>query len=220
MTQLDETTSIETGDRAPASQEARRIPAQKRSQRKLEKVMEVATRLVIEGDPQAITTTTIAGAADISVGWIYRYFPDKEAIFDRILVESLERLDKRLAEVNFSLDVADWRTAVENGIETIVDFVADDAAFRKLWFSNVLTVKMVEANREHDTNLAKQLSASLPPIVDGASTRRATNVTEMFLGIIDKGVDLAFRTGDPRGDRRIVAEMKFAAVRYLESFLA
>jgi len=219
MTPSDPPTST-VAERTPAFTESRRIPSQARSRKRLDKVLEIATRLVIENDPQAVTTTTIAGAANISVGWIYRYFPDKEAIFDRILVEALERLDRRLAEVNFSLGVEDWRTAVETGVDVIVDFVAEDAAFRKLWFSNVLTVKMIQANREHDTNLAKQLAADLPPVLHGATGRQATDVTQMFLGIIDKGVDLAFQGGDPRGDRGVVVEIKHAAVRYLESFLA
>jgi hypothetical protein len=45
------------------------------------------------------------------------------------------------------------------------------------------------------------------------------HIGEMFFGIIDKGVDLAFQGGDPRGDPRIVEEVKMAAVRYLESYL-
>lgn len=216
----DETTPLSVTERIPSYSEARRVPAQARSRKRLDKVLEVATALVIDGDPHTVTTTTIAGAANISVGWIYRYFPDKEAIFDRILVEALERLDRRLAEVNFSLAVADWRSAVNRGIDTIVDFVAEDAAFRKLWFSTMLTGNMVIANREHDINLAKQLAASLPPIREEASERHAINVTQMFLGIIDKGVDLAFQGGDPHGDRAVVVEIKHAAVRYLESYLA
>jgi AcrR family transcriptional regulator len=199
--------------------DVRRVPAQRRSQDKLQHVLRCATRLVIDDDPQAVSTTMIAAASGVSVGWIYRYFPDKEAIFDQILVDALNRLDARLDEVNFRIDVEDWRQAVAQGIDTIVAFVADDAAFRKLWFSSMLTAHMVAANRAHDTNLAKQLAKQLPPHVEESPHRDPVDIGEMFFGIIDKGIDLAFQGGDPHGDPRIVEEIKIAAVRYLESYL-
>jgi AcrR family transcriptional regulator len=199
--------------------DVRRIPAQRRSQYKVQHMIACATRLVIERDPQSISTTAIAAAADVSVGWIYRYFADKDAIFDQILIDALNRLDERLTEVNFSLAVDDWRLAVTQGIDTIVDFVAADAAFRKLWFSSMLTPRMVAANRAHDTNLARQLARNLPARRHESAERDPVDVGEMFFGIIDKGVDLAFQHGDPHGDRRIVEEMKVCAVRYMESYL-
>jgi AcrR family transcriptional regulator len=199
--------------------DVRRIPAQRRSQDKLQHMLRCATQLVIDHDPQAVSTTMIAAASGVSVGWIYRYFPDKEAIFDQILVDALNRLDARLEEVNFRIDVKDWRQAVAQGIDTIIEFVADDAAFRKLWFSSMLTAHMVAANRAHDTNLATQLAKQLPPHLKASPDRDPVDIGEMFFGIVDKGVDLAFQGGDPHGDARIVEEVKIAAVHYLESYL-
>jgi AcrR family transcriptional regulator len=200
-------------------EDVRRVPSQRRSQDKVHHMLACATRLVIERDPQSISTTTIAAEAGVSVGWIYRYFADKDAIFDQILVDALHRLDERLAEVNFSLAVSDWRLAVTRGIDTIVDFVAEDAAFRKLWFSSMLTPRMVAANRAHDTNLARQLAKNLPARRQESAERDPVDVGEMFFGIIDKGIDLAFQHGDPYGDPRIVQEMKVCAVHYMESYL-
>jgi AcrR family transcriptional regulator len=202
-----------------ATDDGRRVPAQRRSQDKLDHMLTCATRLVIDHEPNDVSTTMIAAASGVSVGWIYRYFQDKDAIFEQILVDSLARLDARLAEANFSLEVEDWRTAITQGIDTIVGFVADDKAFRKLWFSSFLTPRMVSANRAHDTNLAKQLAQHLPSRLDSERDRDPVDVGEMFFGIIDKGVDLAFQGGNPRGDERIVSEMKVAAVRYMESYL-
>lgn len=83
----------------------------------------------------------------------------------------------------------------------------------------MLTAHMVAANRAHDTNLAKQLAKQLPPHVKASRHRDPFDIGEMFFGIIDKGVDLAFQGGDPHGDPRIVEEVKIAAVSYMESYL-
>ena len=200
--------------------DARRIPAQRRSQDRVEHVVECATRLIIAHDPQSVTTTMVAAAANVSVGSIYRYFQDKDALFAQILVHALTRLNARLEEKrDFDLATEDWRSAVTDGIDTVVEFVADDAAFRKLWFSTMLTPEMMAANRSHDLNLAKRLARHIQPLHDSECDREAIRVCEMFFGIIDTGVDLAFRSGNPDGDARMVAEMKVAAVRYMESYL-
>jgi AcrR family transcriptional regulator len=162
----------------------------------------------------------VAAAAGMSVGSIYRYFQDKNVLFAQILLDALTRLDARLEETkSFDLAAEDWRSAVTEGIDTVVEFVADDAAFRKLWFSTMLTPEMVAANRSHDRNLAKRLAQHIQALCDAECDRDAIRVCETFFGIIDTGVDLAFRSGNPDGDARMVAEMKVAAVRYIESYL-
>jgi AcrR family transcriptional regulator len=185
----------------------------------LEHVLECATRLIIAHDPQSVTTTMVAAAAGVSVGSIYRYFQDKEALFAQILENALTRLAARLEESDFDLAVEDWRSAVMESIDTVVEFVADDAVFRKLWFSTMLTPQMVAANRSHDLNLAKRMAQHLQPRRDPECARDTIRVCEIFFGIIDTGIDLAFRSGNPNGDARKVTEMKVAAVRYIESYL-
>jgi hypothetical protein len=43
-------------------------------------------------------------------------------------------------------------------------------------------------------------------------------VTQIFVGMLDKGLDLAYRN-DPAGDKKMLAEMTRASVDYLGCFL-
>ena len=59
---------------------ARREPSQERSRQKIELMLEGATR-IIDGDGlAALTTNRVAELAGVSIGTLYQYFPNKQAI--------------------------------------------------------------------------------------------------------------------------------------------
>jgi AcrR family transcriptional regulator len=66
-----------TRERAPT----RREPKQQRSRQTVDAVLEAVQRVLRRHGVQAITTNRIAEAAGVSIGSLYQYFPDKQAIF-------------------------------------------------------------------------------------------------------------------------------------------
>ena len=76
---------------------------------------------------------------------------------------------------------------------------------------------MIEVNREHDlagANAAYQRLSRHGLDLVGVNPELALH---MVIGIIDKGLDLAFRI-DPGGDRDIVRETVSAVIAYLERY--
>ena len=59
----------------------RREPKQQRSRQTVEAVREAVQRVVRRHGAGAITTNRVAEAAGISIGSLYQYFPNKQAIF-------------------------------------------------------------------------------------------------------------------------------------------
>jgi AcrR family transcriptional regulator len=64
----------------------RRAPRQRRSADTVEVILQAAERVLVERGRHALTTTRVAKVAGVSVGSIYQFFPNKEA-----LVIALER---------------------------------------------------------------------------------------------------------------------------------
>jgi AcrR family transcriptional regulator len=60
---------------------ARREPKQQRSRQTVDVLLEAVQLVVKRNGAQAITTNRIAEVAGVSVGSLYQYFPDKQAIF-------------------------------------------------------------------------------------------------------------------------------------------
>ncbi len=58
----------------------RKKPVQQRSVRMVETILEAATRILEKDGFEGLTTNAIADRAGISIGSLYEYFPNKEAI--------------------------------------------------------------------------------------------------------------------------------------------
>lgn len=67
--------------RASERAAARREPKQQRSRQTVEAVIEAVQRVLRRHGAEAITTNRVAEAAGVSIGSLYQYFPDKQAIF-------------------------------------------------------------------------------------------------------------------------------------------
>ncbi|MBI3215904.1 MAG: TetR family transcriptional regulator [Mycobacterium sp.] len=197
---------------------ARRSAVQARSQDKLDRVLQATAAFLDEVGPEAVTTTSVAARAEVSIGWLYNFFDDREALLQEVMVSGLIRLDRELDDAGFSLAGPDWRTTAIAGIDTVIEFFDASPGFRSLWFSTEFTGRMLQANRFHDDALAAYLAASATQPRPDAPDVPLSIVTQIFVGMLDKGLDLAYRN-DPAGDKKMLAEMTRASVDYLGCFL-
>jgi AcrR family transcriptional regulator len=75
----------------------RRRPVQERSQETVARVLAATTTLLARGVAiESLTTAQIATEAQLSVGALYRFFPDKQAIVDAIAVRHMELFQEQL----------------------------------------------------------------------------------------------------------------------------
>lgn len=75
-----------------------REPKQSRSKILMQSVREATLALIQELGPGAVTTVKIAERAGISPGSLYRYYPNKQAIFTDIFNVELAKLDSFMQE--------------------------------------------------------------------------------------------------------------------------
>jgi AcrR family transcriptional regulator len=101
----------------------RKAPQQKRSQDLVDDVMEATARLIPDFGFDRATTNKIAELAGVSIGSLYRYFPNKEAIFISLFqrVEENHRQQLRKA-LEMARDLPP-RSRVEPVVGAIVDLV-------------------------------------------------------------------------------------------------
>ncbi|HXV97773.1 MAG TPA: TetR/AcrR family transcriptional regulator, partial [Anaerolineae bacterium] len=70
----------------------RRVPQQGRGQRRVDKILDTAAQLFTEIGYEAATTNAIAARADTSIGSLYQFFPNKEAILQALAARYLDQL--------------------------------------------------------------------------------------------------------------------------------
>ncbi|MBB6521372.1 TetR/AcrR family transcriptional regulator [Pseudoteredinibacter isoporae] len=76
----------------------RREPSQERARAKVEHILAVVRRILVEDGLEKLTTNYVAKQAEMSVGSLYRYFPNKQAIiyelYSRWLTETRQELSR------------------------------------------------------------------------------------------------------------------------------
>jgi AcrR family transcriptional regulator len=89
---------------------ARRAPKQERALHKIALIFEATTRLLDTVEISDLTTNAIAAKAGISIGTLYQYFDDKDAILDGLSGRELKGLGSKVME---SMDQKIPRTSEE-----------------------------------------------------------------------------------------------------------
>ena len=84
-------------------QSLRRTPQQARSQQRVEEILQAASDLLIEEGYEGLTTSAIAKRAGISVGSLYQFFANKEAVLQALAERYLEKM-ALLNETVFTAD--------------------------------------------------------------------------------------------------------------------
>ena len=90
--------------------QVRRKPLQKRSLQRISKILEVTSTLLEKLGVDGLTTIRIAEATGISVGSLYHYFPNKQAILHALGENWIDKIDSNFTVLqglpfeNMSLD--------------------------------------------------------------------------------------------------------------------
>lgn len=188
---------------------------QARSRERYDRIVDVTARLVDEVGPDRVTTTLIAERAGISVGSIYAYFKHVAAIFDAIVARSIATLETHLRGIRARTDGGDFIESSLEVIDGVVHVYRTAPGFRALWFSHHVSPEMLADMRRSDE---EQVRFNLNWLHASGRTLDFPDplaALRMYVGLIDKGIDLAFRV-DPEGDPLMVEETKRAVRHYLE----
>jgi AcrR family transcriptional regulator len=108
---------------------ARKQPRQARSTRLVADILEAAVRVLVRDGAHRFTTARVAEAAGVSVGSLYQYFPNREAILFRLQAEEWRQTSGQLQRV-----LGDRRMAPMDRLRAAVRMFfrseCDEAAFR------------------------------------------------------------------------------------------
>src|SRR5271169_1586316 len=111
----------------------RRSPLQARSNRTVEEILDAASSLLGRIPFEQITTSRIAEQAGISVGALYRFYSDKQEIFDAIAVRELDAFRAEIERAFTARQlIFSPRKSLGRVLDAYVDFLESRPHFREL----------------------------------------------------------------------------------------
>src|ERR1700677_2623492 len=108
---------------------ARKAPRQARSTRLVEDTLEAAVRILARDGARRFTTARVAEAAGVSVGSLYQYFPNKEAILFRLQADEWRQTMSQLKRILIDPSTPAPRR-IRAAVRAFFRSECDEAAFR------------------------------------------------------------------------------------------
>lgn len=135
----------------------RRVPQQPRSIGRVERVLEAAAELVVQGGVESVTTRVVASAAGIPVPSLYQYFDGKDAILLELLERDVAEMDREVGTDLAALPARSVRTIVETTVRAQVRVFRRRPAFVMIWLRGRTNPAVAESCRRHKKQMAREL---------------------------------------------------------------
>ena len=201
----------------------RRLPVQSRSQLTVQRVLDAASSLLQQMPLEDVTTTRIAAEAGLSIGGLYRFFPDKQTVIDAIAVRHIEQFRASLEdsvmnvlEREFAnLETFDPAKILDSVVDAYLVYLDAHPDFRTISFGRYISA----ATKEHEASPNVGLPALLKNFMLERLGISNTPELDLMLRIVSETGErlIAYAYEQPTREERdrIIAEMKKMLAGYL-----
>ncbi len=172
----------------------RRQPVQERSRETVAKILDAAAALIDEAGIEAATTRAIAERAGVAYPSLYRFFADREEIFDQLLERYLADLDSQAVAVERTWQITSVGDVIDRELDLHIAYYEAHPSSARLWLSGRSSPTVVAHVRERTKVLAERMRRAL---IDAGFVAAETD-PRIFLLVVELGdriLDVAFRGG-------------------------
>jgi AcrR family transcriptional regulator len=192
-----------------------RTPQQARATLRREKFLEVAGDLIGELGFEPVTMTAIAEQAHASIGALYDYFPDKQALGLALLARYTEEADKHWAELLDKAGSLTKTSLADLFVEGILAFVRKHPAYLALLRAPISYSRSAAGRQPLRTTIAGALQTVSPNLPADQAFLSAQVIVELIKGL------LAVYKQAPSGDKiKVENEFKKLMRLYLNEAIS
>jgi AcrR family transcriptional regulator len=194
----------------------RRGPKQQRARQKVELILEAAARLLEQGRIETLTTNAIAETAGISIGTLYQYFNDKDAILNALA----DREVGGMSECVIAALKSPQPDVVGGRIGIIITAILGSYGGRRCAHRQLIEYALTRRTSSRLNPLHSglvQMLASGSIAVPGRTSRTLSEADAFVLTHAFSGVLRAFAAAEDRAPPR--AEIEQALTQLLANFL-
>jgi AcrR family transcriptional regulator len=203
------------------SDQMRRKPQQARSIERVNQILNIADEVFALRGFEGATTIEIAARAKMSVGSLYRFFPDKVAILKALAVRYLEQLQQAIAQLHTPEAVhLPLSVYVDRASDAFNQFFIEHPGFRSVFVhSHGASAEVLAMQAEVDRQIAKQLAAFYALRVPSLKPEESELIALVTVSMVGK-LHVLSLSRDETFRERVMAEVKKLTLVYLQLYLA
>jgi AcrR family transcriptional regulator len=196
----------------------RRIPQQERAEKRMQDMLAAAGAVIAERGLAAATMTEIAARAGVSIGAVYQYFPNKDALAIALRTEYGSLMDERWSALAEHAHTASTPELAGRLIDLMTGFIGDHPAYLALSAASTPT------NRSADdrSRLRQRFAELFVHRRSDLTAADALRIAEVLLQIV-KGLPPLYMAmsmaAKPKERRLLIDEYKIAVTAYLTARL-
>ncbi|MDG4763401.1 TetR/AcrR family transcriptional regulator [Solwaraspora sp. WMMD406] len=177
-------------------------------------MLDACAEIVDEVGYEGLTTTLLAERAEVAIGSVYQFFPDKRAIVQALTLRNIEAYLQRLNERFAGGEFTYWWDGVDAGIDEYISMHRNVRGFRTLHFGDVVDVRLLDESQDNNAVIANELTKVLVERFGIPDEPRLRFALQIAVEAADSLIKLAFRR-DPDGDDDVLREAKALIREYL-----
>lgn len=194
---------------------SRRVPQQERGERRVAQVLEAAAVVFAEAGYDAATMTEIAERAKASIGAVYQYFPNKQALVVALRKQYGETMRERWTSLRDSLQNSSIEELANGYIGLMVEFYEEHPDYFVIMDAPIRYKKDEAARMRLRRNLAEAFQERKPSL----SEQRAYRLANVAIQIA-KSMSQLYGSADEKEREELVKEYKIALSSYLRAALS
>lgn len=198
----------------------RRVPQQSRGQQRLDLILDTAAELFAETGYEAATTNALADRAGISIGSLYRYFPDKDAILRALASRYYEQLHALYDEV-FAGDLAalSLPALIDQLLDPFLSLYTTYPIYCQLLLGADVSADIAAAASSMDEEIVERTAGIFRCVAPGLGAQRAKLIATVCKAQVKALISLVTSSRDKKFQKQVTTEVKRMLLAYLEPIL-
>jgi AcrR family transcriptional regulator len=196
----------------------RRAPQQARSRARVRRLLESADEIVATEGFAALTVRRLADAADVRIGTIYQFFPDKDALVDALARRYIAMFDAMIEELVAQAQNEHWDDVVDTVIDAAVALYRSHPGYVAIWSGRHLSPALQQADDANNAAIASGLRRILTAQFELPDSGMLARACQVAVHTTDALLQLAFRL-DPTGDQATLDEARRLQRLYLDDVI-
>jgi AcrR family transcriptional regulator len=188
-----------------------RAPTQRRSIERVERILGCATALIAERGSDQMKMSEVADMAEISIGSLYQYFPDKSAIIyalaERLSAASRVCIEAALLKVR---DLEGLRDAFSGLVDQYYAIFLSEPVMRDIWSATQADKRLREIELAESRACGKLLADMLIPLKPGSDAAELATSAFLVWQLGEATMRLAISLGRDEGDAVVAAYKRMA----------
>jgi AcrR family transcriptional regulator len=203
----------------PKTEPLRREPRQARARRRLDVILDAASAEFADVGFEAATTNAIARRAGTSIGSLYQFFPNKEAILEALAARYEEQL-RALHDAILNAETASlpMPAIYDRVIHGLADFHAAHPGFRPLFYGSATAGRLAAAADRLHQECINRVDAMIAHRHPDLEPKRRRLYATMNVDVVKALLPLS-ESGDAAFRRQVLEEIKRLLLAHMHEAL-